>query len=534
MPWVVGDVNSHKKGLTPEQKKKWVKIANDIYDACMKGGGTDKTCAPKAIRIANSKFDEEMEDMNCFQINSSGVSHAKSLINAGKVDKTSSWSISTDERKNLNDNMFLGAGRKYPYGKNDKVYRSGVIAAEQRAAQQKETAIASATKGLLAMIDKKGNKQQMVPSSAFGFTDGSVSFVAGPDGKKNVEITAYSGKDIIGHWYWRKLAIDLAGMKLPKKNYPVLEDHNLTRKIGFTNKPIVRDYQLVHDNMTFVDTEASAEFQRLSDQGFPYQASIYGRPSLIEEITEGQSTNVNGRKFTGPGFIWRDWIYKEVSVCVFGADTNTKAKALDEGEEDVEFRFLELENNEETEIKEKEVKKMTLEDLKKEDPEGYKELVDEVRESLIQDVLSEVSAPLKKEMEKVSAEFALIKDENIQLKKAEEIRKERDAKMDGDRIWSEKLADSKLPERLHTKIRAYVSYDKFMKDNVLDVIAFSKAIDVEIEDWKGFKIETSVQGFGANERDPVEEADAKKLAEEDAIWLKKMKKFAGQEVAGTA
>jgi hypothetical protein len=58
MPWAVKDVEKHKKGLTPVQKKKWVKIANSIYKDCMKTG-TDKTCAGKAIRIANSKFSEE-------------------------------------------------------------------------------------------------------------------------------------------------------------------------------------------------------------------------------------------------------------------------------------------------------------------------------------------------------------------------------------------------------------------------------------------------------------------------------------------
>ena len=58
MPWSVGDVDHHKKGLTPEQKKKWVVIANGIYKDCLAKGGDDKSCAPKAIRIANSKFME--------------------------------------------------------------------------------------------------------------------------------------------------------------------------------------------------------------------------------------------------------------------------------------------------------------------------------------------------------------------------------------------------------------------------------------------------------------------------------------------
>jgi hypothetical protein len=54
MPWTVGDVDKHKKGLSDEQKKKWVTVANGALAACIKKGGTDKSCAPHAIRIANS------------------------------------------------------------------------------------------------------------------------------------------------------------------------------------------------------------------------------------------------------------------------------------------------------------------------------------------------------------------------------------------------------------------------------------------------------------------------------------------------
>lgn len=59
LPWTVNDVDKHKKGLTPAQKKQWVKIANGIYDSCMAQGGADEECATKAIRIANSKVGSE-------------------------------------------------------------------------------------------------------------------------------------------------------------------------------------------------------------------------------------------------------------------------------------------------------------------------------------------------------------------------------------------------------------------------------------------------------------------------------------------
>lgn len=106
--------------------------------------------------------------------NSKGVAHAKALVRTGKVDRKSDWSFSGDDGnkilgsdKNWSEyaKWFLGkdasqdletkAYYKYPYGKNGKVYRSGVIAIKQRAAQQKDNAVAQAAATILDMIDKK-------------------------------------------------------------------------------------------------------------------------------------------------------------------------------------------------------------------------------------------------------------------------------------------------------------------------------------------------------------------------------------------
>lgn len=62
MPWKVSDVDSHKKGLTTEQKKKWVAIANAVLAECEKNNGSN--CDAKAIRIANSKV---TNNMNTYQ-----------------------------------------------------------------------------------------------------------------------------------------------------------------------------------------------------------------------------------------------------------------------------------------------------------------------------------------------------------------------------------------------------------------------------------------------------------------------------------
>lgn len=47
MPWRVQDVEKHKKGLSQDQKRKWVRIANKILDE----DGDES----KAVKVANSQ-----------------------------------------------------------------------------------------------------------------------------------------------------------------------------------------------------------------------------------------------------------------------------------------------------------------------------------------------------------------------------------------------------------------------------------------------------------------------------------------------
>ena len=61
MPWTKKDVSKHISGLTDKQKENWVSIANKALRNCINQGGTDETCAPKAIMIANDNFTESMQ-----------------------------------------------------------------------------------------------------------------------------------------------------------------------------------------------------------------------------------------------------------------------------------------------------------------------------------------------------------------------------------------------------------------------------------------------------------------------------------------
>lgn len=106
-------------------------------------------------------------------LNRAGRSYASSLISDGKVDKTSAWSFTAQDGDALlgadgsdwanygknhlgadpTENFDSKAHWKYPFAKDGKVYRSGLIAARQRAGQQRDSQIESAAGALLDEID---------------------------------------------------------------------------------------------------------------------------------------------------------------------------------------------------------------------------------------------------------------------------------------------------------------------------------------------------------------------------------------------
>ena len=53
------DVDKHIKDLSRKQKKKWTAIANGVLQSFLESGVDEKTASVKAIRIANSRFEEK-------------------------------------------------------------------------------------------------------------------------------------------------------------------------------------------------------------------------------------------------------------------------------------------------------------------------------------------------------------------------------------------------------------------------------------------------------------------------------------------
>lgn len=115
-----------------------------------------------------------------------GESHADSLVDDGKVDRDAAWSFTAADGDKLlgsggddwkayasfhlgeddSENENTKGRYKYPFGKDGKVYRSGVIAAKDRAGAEGAKDIEDAAGRLLEKIDKDKEKQAAMDQAA--------------------------------------------------------------------------------------------------------------------------------------------------------------------------------------------------------------------------------------------------------------------------------------------------------------------------------------------------------------------------------
>lgn len=344
-------------------------------------------------------------------------------------------------------------------------------------------------------------------------------FGEGKEKKPKMKMVAYGGGIIKDHWYWNNLILDLQGVQFDKK-FPILENHSTDRKVAFSSNPILENGKLEinPDKTQFVETEISAEFQRLSSGGFPYQCSVYASPSVVERISEGASAKANGITLKGPGTIFRKWKMKEASVCVFGWDSETNATAFSKEEVEIDMEETILFKEKPKLIKRNKLTEEGGDTMdSKELFEKYPELAKEVQLQAVKDKDIEIAkkeTEFSKERAGLETEIKGLKTTTLALEKKDDIRTQNELKASADNIWTKQLSDSNIPENMHDKVCRYVSYDKFTKDDVLDVEAFGEAIKAEIKDWEARGVtSTNVLGAGFTEQN-VDEAE-KELSAED-------------------
>ena len=277
------------------------------------------------------------------KLNRKGYEHARKLIEQGKVDRDSSWSFSTeDEDKILGDNnwseyakWFLAvdddydadtkAHYKFPYGKNGKVYRRGVIAAKQRAAQHGYSEIEKAADRLLQLIDKDERSSELearIRSHVEGrlFTRNFPVSAVVDEEARTVQLS-FSSEARVPRWYGdeillhREGAVDFTPLL---EAGSVLRNHDVDQPVGVPLKVWLdtaerKGRAIVH----FPEgIEASEQAFREVKAGLIRGVSVGYRILEYRYLDEGESWE----EFTGPALVATRWQVAEISLTPVPAD----------------------------------------------------------------------------------------------------------------------------------------------------------------------------------------------------------------------
>ena len=171
------------------------------------------------------------------------------------------------------------------------------------------------------------NEKPDPPISAYQFKTNLFDIAKqAEEGKKRTFTgVAYSGEVIQGHYYWGDVVFDLDTMQI-KTPLGALIDHDTGKRAG-----VVRSF--TKDNQgglqvagDLLSNKNGQEVAQDSDEGYPWQMSVYIVPGSIEEVERGEVV-VNGKTLKAPITIFRNGVIREVSFCALGADDNTSAVA---------------------------------------------------------------------------------------------------------------------------------------------------------------------------------------------------------------
>ena len=365
-------------------------------------------------------------------------------------------------------------------------------------------------------------KNLKVPASALCFSEEANIFLSdkAEDGKQYFSMSAYSGKLIKGHSYWGDLAIDVSGIKFRQKRIPILEEHDLGRKLGISNSlPNLEGNQIVFDKISLLNNEYAQEFKQNLDDGFPYQASISIKPTKVEELEEDATAEVNGYKMKGPGRIIRESFFREASACVFGADHRTAVQSLSDEEIEVQVELIESKNAKKKITKKaKGEKPMDFSDIKESNPDLYDRIIAALtaKDTEIKSLTDKITLTEQKvtDLEKQKTDLSAENTENekriAKLEAAEAKHKEKELKDQAGSIVAQKLSESKLPQRIQKRVQKQLSHYDFVSDtDELDVEKFTAFVDQEIASWKEdfADTETSTSILGLSGTDDNDKGD---------------------------
>ncbi len=151
---------------------------------------------------------------------------------------------------------------------------------------------------------------------------------AGDKRPARFSLTAYTGGAMKPSAFADDVVIDLAGIQA-RASVPLLADHRnqLESVLGSGRPTIDRSKSEVRLEGTIAgETLAGAHLLKLAAAGVAVQASVGGAVLRSEFVAAGAQAQVNGKTFSGPLRVVREFQLREVSIVPAGADVNTDVR----------------------------------------------------------------------------------------------------------------------------------------------------------------------------------------------------------------
>ncbi|MEO0586362.1 MAG: hypothetical protein AAF078_01860 [Planctomycetota bacterium] len=174
-----------------------------------------------------------------------------------------------------------------------------------------------------------------VPEDALTFTGGPLQFAdlaaedrVEPGKSYPITLDALSG-EVLNHWWWGRIVLDLEGMTLNKPRLALDYCHDAYELVGYADTFTTEGGKLVASGQLTPRREGdrAADVIESGRMGVPYEASIDWRGhKRMEYLEEDTTTEVNGRTVEGPLVVVREWTLRGIAVCPHGADPDTESR----------------------------------------------------------------------------------------------------------------------------------------------------------------------------------------------------------------
>jgi hypothetical protein len=156
-------------------------------------------------------------------------------------------------------------------------------------------------------------------------TDGVSIVNPGENKPARVDVLAYTGGLVQLDSLPLPVVFDLSSTRAAPA-VTMLYGHDRNNPIGHFDSINVGTDKITVSGPMSIDSEQSQKVKDAAKNGFPWQASVGIHSATVEYLGEGKSASVNGRAFSGPIYIARDNLLREVSILTIGADPNTVVK----------------------------------------------------------------------------------------------------------------------------------------------------------------------------------------------------------------